>query len=72
MFPDQDTRARYWVKVLNGSATDRRLRILSAHRLVSIGLRKKYVLEALRNATTDSDPDVSSAAARALATLEAQ
>ena len=72
MFPDQDTRARYWVKVLNGSKTDRRLRILSALRLASIGLRKKHVLEALRKATTDSDPDVSSAAARALATLEAQ
>ena len=70
VFPDQDARARYWADMLNKSKLERPIRILAAQRLASIGVRKKHVLEALRKATRDADPDVSAAAVRALETLE--
>ena len=56
--------------MLNKSKLERPFRILAAQQLASIGVRKKHVLEALRKATKDADPDVSAAAVRALETLE--
>ena len=69
VFPDHETRARYWADMLGKTKLERPFRLLAAERLGLMGLRKRYVFEALRKASTDRDPDIRAAAARALEAL---
>jgi TonB family protein len=69
MFPDQDTRARFWADRVTNTKLEKPWRIEAAEQLSSARVSKKFVLEALGKASKDRDPDISAAATRALEAL---
>jgi TonB family protein len=71
-FPDKETEARFYVRILENEKEDLGLRLLALSRLGAADTLPSFVVKALEKAKSSHDPQLATAAAQALADIGAR